>query len=272
MSGNEEYIFASGESIGGGVAEPPAVQNIWKDAIPDDAAAAGGGRIELSGDYLYLSSQRHGGQAGLTIYDISDPANPQRVIDNWKPDSMATAYSLQIIPGKEEYLAVADNNNNIFYIFDVSNPSSPQVVTEMPMPNSTFPCFGIANDILLGFVSFSAYQIFDLSDYTNPTFVRSVGNTITGYVEGNNTIAQGNYVWKFLDHFEMGVGSEYMCFHVGGIDSVTALGHQYPPPQIAWMGGNALKAIDTDTGMAAISLSTEPPSGLGKIMLVQLGI
>jgi len=86
-------------------------------------------RIVLSGQYLYCLSCTYSGSYKLYIYDISDPYYP---IEAFQSSELAID-DLKLFYSENDYAYILDDADtsayDIFWIFDVSNPSATYIVS-----------------------------------------------------------------------------------------------------------------------------------------------
>ncbi len=121
-------------------------------------------RVQISGDYAYISNSDYSGVGGINVVDISDPENPELI----------TTYS-----GYAEYIAAKGNSlgftgsNMACTILDISNPAQ-------PVPGNVYSIPNFIGDIYVdenyAYTGNNGFRVFDISDKTNPI---QVGYNVT---------------------------------------------------------------------------------------------
>jgi len=129
----------------------------------------------VQGDYAYVTTTNFTAGA-LEIFDISNPANIVEMGSVSIPDAVAV-----FVSGRYAYVLAADSTND-FHIVDVQDPSAPAVIATLA--TGTNPAQIVVSGRYAYVVSYSntAFQIFDISNPTDPTSVSSTalpGSTVT---------------------------------------------------------------------------------------------
>ncbi|MEE9555485.1 MAG: hypothetical protein V3W18_14460 [candidate division Zixibacteria bacterium] len=144
--------------------------------------------IFVDGDYLYQAD----GNAGLQIYDISDPANPVLASGLWEVGYAGDVYV------KDEYAYVA--SGSFIFIVDVGDPTEPLEVGSL-QPG------GYVNGVIVrgNLAYFSNHirglQIVDISDPGNPVLVGEYTTSWYSY----SIFVYGDYAYltKGYDGFQI---------------------------------------------------------------------
>lgn len=121
-------------------------------------------RVQIAGDYAYVSNTDYSGDGGVNVVDISDPENP----------ALITTY-----PGYAEYIAAKGNSlgftgtNMACTILDISNPAQPVLGNTYSIPNFIGDIY-VDGDY--AYTGNNGFRVFDISDKTNPV---QVGYNVT---------------------------------------------------------------------------------------------
>ena len=117
--------------------------------------------VAVAGSYAYTADFY-----GLTIYDVSDPANPVKVGELLLPEE---AWGIAI-SGTTAY--VADWGEGL-QIIDVSDPANPALLGSYDTPGYAY---GVAVSGSVAYVAdyYSGLQIIDVSDPANPALISGV--------------------------------------------------------------------------------------------------
>lgn len=168
------------------IADPAAPQLLSANSLPCYGYAGYGQRIASDGRYVYVA----GGNMGLVIVDISDPAQPVVVRDHITPNR---AYDVFVRDG---YAYVADNGE--YYseglkVVDIANPREAAVVGSYRA--SSCNKITVAGDYAFLGGNAPTNYILDISD---PTIPVQVGITyIVGITRGLAT--QDKYLYMSYD-------------------------------------------------------------------------
>lgn len=136
-------------------------------------------KVVVSGQYAYVIGIDSQSQNFVEIVDISDPTNPIRESST----SVDAAMGMAI---KEKYMFIT---NGDLQIFDVSNPTSPTLISSYETPNIADPIKVEGNYAYIGDV-FGA-EVVDISDIYSP---RQVGYYQDGHVADVAVVGDFVYV------------------------------------------------------------------------------
>jgi hypothetical protein len=135
----------------------------------------------VSGDGLYMAA----GEAGLVIWDVSDPLRPTKIDVYPMP---RTLYHLAI---RNSYLYGTDND---LFILDITDPANPTEVSSMTAPDTAM---GVSVDGDYAYVANGdGLEIVDVSDMNN---LIKVGFSETYYVAYDVDV-RGDYAYV-ADHY-----------------------------------------------------------------------
>ncbi len=136
------------------------------EAATNDASSGQGGslaRFNITGDFLYAVDSHN-----INVFNISDLDNPQDL-----PDVFA-GFDIETIFNREQYLFLGSMRG--MYIYDISNPSTPEYVSEFQHGTA---CDPVVVDENYAYVTLrggnncgaieSGLFIVDISDINNPT-------------------------------------------------------------------------------------------------------
>jgi len=165
--------------------------------VPDGLGWSGN-IIEVSGDYVYMSS----GSDGLRVMDVSDLSNPTELGSNddvWGDRGLAVS---------GDYVYHVDCCNLV--IFDISSPNNPLQVSHLNRPTQDADWRDIILSGKYAYISGMEWDsndswvnlsVIDISDPTDPTFVGYwVASTISGHHSGGMDIS-GDYVYLAVDDY-----------------------------------------------------------------------
>jgi hypothetical protein len=165
--------------------------------IPTGHSSGFAHQLFVDQDIVYVGD----GSSGLTIINSSDPKNPEVLVH------FTGGYTWDInIFGDLAYIVNGWNNmgNPGFMILDISNPSSPSILSNSLTDGDTTDLELVGNKIYLVKAT-SGLKIIDVSDSSNPVLVGeflSPSNSFAIDVEVNGDLAFLSY-WKqglkFLD-------------------------------------------------------------------------
>ena len=138
------------------------------EATFSDASSGQGGslaRFNITGDFLYAVDSHN-----INVFNISDLDNPQDL-----PDVFA-GFDIETIFNRDQYLFLGSMRG--MYIYDISNPSTPEYVSEFQHGTA---CDPVVVDENYAYVTLrggnncgaieSGLFIVDISDINNPTLV-----------------------------------------------------------------------------------------------------
>ena len=121
-------------------------------------------RVQVVGDYAYVSNSDQAGDGGINVIDISNPESP----------TLVTTYS-----GVAQYIAAAGNSigftgsNMACTILDISVPTQPMLGNIFPIPNFISDIYVDGN---YAYTGNNGFRVFDITDKTNPI---QVGYNVT---------------------------------------------------------------------------------------------
>ncbi len=115
------------------------------------------GSVEVIGDYIYSMGTR------LAIVDISNPAFPT-LAGSWTEAQIWDAK----MQGNYVYAVDLLTVYGYLRIIDVSDPTSPTVVSESRYPGIDFSCIGVSGNYAYIIGGYFGTTVFDISDPTNP--------------------------------------------------------------------------------------------------------
>jgi len=136
--------------------------------------------VELQDDYAYLSVEG----AGLTVVDISDPANPI-VMAN---DGYQYVVNLAV---QDNYAYIAQSFFG-FRITDISDPGNPTIIKSFNTPGDTWD-LSVRGDYVYAATDTSGLQICDISDPHNITCVGYYNDIYFGGHEAYSIDVVGDY-------------------------------------------------------------------------------
>jgi hypothetical protein len=134
-------------------------------------------RIVVAGKYAYI-----GGAGAFLIYDVSNVTTPTQMYNSSLGGSLSGNIVGLAVSGKYAYLADGANNN--IYVVDISNPSSPSIVSTIAPGWSTTQNVTVQGNYLYAINSGTttcgtlagttdAFKIYDISNPASPTLKNS---------------------------------------------------------------------------------------------------
>ncbi|PKK84678.1 MAG: hypothetical protein CVT49_02320 [candidate division Zixibacteria bacterium HGW-Zixibacteria-1] len=138
--------------------------------------------VELQDNYAYVSVEG----AGLTVLDISDPANPV-VMGN---DGISNIVDLAV---QGNYAYVAQTYNG-FRICDITDPSNPHIISNYRAPGYVWDV-SVKGDYAFAAADTSGLQICDISDPYNITRVGYYNDIYFGGHEAYSIDVAGDYAY-----------------------------------------------------------------------------
>jgi hypothetical protein len=146
-----------------------------------------GWKVIVSGSYAYYRiASVYGGNDMIIVIDASDPTNPIQLT------YISTYYSTNNFFVAGDYLYVPCAGEGVLRIFDISQPSSPEVVSVYPGERLTVGVF-VQDDYAYVIAGQSDLHVLDVTDPTNPEF-------ITGYAtqrQAYQIFVDGAYIYLF---------------------------------------------------------------------------
>lgn len=166
--GNQTYGFTSGPVE-------------YVKTVPIDAGTAWGGRIV--DDYFYLGSYRH-----FSIYDVSDPVDPQLVSTTPLIGQGTTMEDIDT-NGKVLVLTASTPAGNELQVWDVTNKAAPAKLAALPgAGDHTMSC---VLDCKWAYGSVPRKSIVDLRDPAQPKLAGSWGGLGADYVHDVTEVSPG---------------------------------------------------------------------------------
>ncbi len=172
------YIFATGyydfgPNVGNGflivfdLSDPLNPQIVSEITVND----VGFQEFKISGNYLYDLTT--GTDTFCVIFDISSPSSPSiaGIVYNPYPDSSIWVKGIGVY---QNYLYITAGTDGL-YVFDVTDPASPNLVYESGFLNKSLKKVRIDQNYM--YVAVSSYaddeviRVYDISDPTNPSLV-----------------------------------------------------------------------------------------------------
>jgi hypothetical protein len=139
-----------------------------------------------SGGYLYTTNSNYT-DGSFSVYDLTNPAHPQ-LMDRYALPTVCPA-KLWIA---ENRAYVCSMNNNIF-IFDISNPESVYVETELHTYGYDIRVHQNYAYVLTGWTC----QVWDLTNYSMITAISIDGNPQTMCISNNYLYIGGSKIWIY---------------------------------------------------------------------------
>jgi hypothetical protein len=169
---------------------------------------------------LYIATggfQSAGERAGLSIYDVTNPASPV-LQDHWDSAAFTHGSSQVILSGNYAYLAAMDDG---VIILNVANPANIQFVSQV-VP-STISCLNanharglfISHDTLLVANDCGGLRVIDVTNKSNPVEIGAYQNS------SYSGIPYYNHVWRLGDHAYIPV--DYCGFEVDNVANPSAI-------------------------------------------------
>ncbi len=147
--------------------------------------------IEINGKYLYAISNDN-----IMVFDITNINNSVVVSSTYVPGS-SSFYDFTI---KDNYLYIADANNDRIGIYDLSDPINPSYVTSVNLSNAAgdYPMkLQVSGNYVYSTSYVGDFQVIDISDKNNPSLLSTVvafsGNSL-GARFSDMTLA-GRYIY-----------------------------------------------------------------------------
>ncbi len=141
--------------------------------------------MTVKGNYAYAT-----GADLLTIYDISDPSDVQRI--GYLAGDGSTYGEQAVLVGNYAYIvAYIEPSGGSVAVVDVSSPTNPRQVGSYSTSTSPDAIVVAGNYAYLGIGS--KLHILNIANPNNPQFVREV--SLTGRLEGNGGVAIGNRLY-----------------------------------------------------------------------------
>ncbi len=127
--------------------------------------------VKAVDNYLYIYSNNH----GLTIVDVTDPANPIKKSETWPGKNSSFNYIGQgkgiDVVGDYAYL-VSGHSQNGFTILDISDPTDPVLESEVYDGDGEFSKLQYGSSVKVvgnyAYVTAEGLTIIDISDKTDP--------------------------------------------------------------------------------------------------------
>lgn len=180
VHGNLGYV-SSGEQLQVLDLSNPASPRLIRTVSLTSPLAGDGGTVV--GNRLYLCE----GPSGLSVWDISQPDNPQRlgILGN-----LGVVRSVHV-SGNYAFVAAGEWVGGIqggMRVIDISNPASMNVVAEVSEGNNpTFPLVRVDNYLYMPIMDFSGYSlVIDISNPASPGIRGSLDGMIGGANIGAN--------------------------------------------------------------------------------------
>lgn len=161
--------------------------------------------LQIRGKYLYviLNWQNDTGK-GLYIYDVSDPKNPSLVSSTLIGTTAIRPWSINVQGG---YAYIVDAEIDKFYVFDVTNPSSPKergsislgglLSTEIAI-NGRYAYVSVTSGAFNG----STVSVIDIASSTAPTVVGTINQkSLNAFVSGRylHMVDRANAQYHIVD-------------------------------------------------------------------------
>jgi hypothetical protein len=126
-----------------------------------------------------------GGDGGISIFDVSQPASPIELSWKWGFDAV---YDL-LVDGSYAYLLGAPNaGQTVFTTYDVTNLAAPVQVSSVSVPFLS-QNFDVSGDLALVACLSNDVKIYDLTNHAQPPVLVS---TFTGTIDARDVVAVGN--------------------------------------------------------------------------------
>ncbi|MGC8785126.1 MAG: CARDB domain-containing protein [Armatimonadota bacterium] len=182
VNGNLGYVGSGTQLQVLNLSNPASPQLVRTVSLTGSLAGDGG---TVVGNRLYLCE----GPSGLSVWDISQPDNPQRlgILGN-----LGVVRSVHV-SGNYAFVAAGQWLGGIsggLRVVDVSNPANMSVVAEVREgDNPTFPLVRVDNYLYMPIMDFSGYSIvIDISNPTSPGIRGSLDGMVGGANVGANQL------------------------------------------------------------------------------------
>jgi len=208
------------------------------------------GDLWAEGDYAYIGSDRSGG--GIAIFDVSNPASPQFVIE-YEGEEMEDVEVYNNIGyfGSDDNESTPATGTGVD-IVDLSNPASPVRISRVDASlggHHKVHTLSVSNGFLYTTDNATeVIKIFNVSNALSPQFVASLDLNIPGTMASHEVTVQNNRMY---------VASK------NNSDAVNGWTHIYDIANVATTGPVLLKAFNTGGGT-----HTSMPSDDGNILVV----
>jgi hypothetical protein len=218
--------------------------------VPGAAQPRHCGDLWAEGNYAYIGSDRSGG--GIAIFNISNPASPQFVIE-YEGEEMEDVEVYNGIGyfGSDDNEATPATGTGVD-IVNLSNPASPQLITRInDADGGHFKVHTLAVNNGFLYTTDNATEnirIFNVSNPANPTFVRSLDLNISGTFASHEVMVQNNRMY---------VASK------NNNDATNGWTHIYDVTNVGTTGPALMKAFNTGGGT-----HTSMPSEDGNILVI----
>jgi hypothetical protein len=175
--------------------------NPSKESAYDVSGIDDGWKIQVQDNYAYLI--RMSGTPDFIVFNISDPANPTI------SGSLNIPYTTHNIAVSGDYAYIAcseDDDGGSLRIVDISNPSSPGIVSELELDDDIGACgvyvSGNTAYVTCRSESDSTFAIVDVSNPESPVLTGSIGSSeISGNVY--EVVVLGDYAYLATSGIEL---------------------------------------------------------------------
>ena len=143
--------------------------------------------LYYDGSYIYAACS--GNTEELQIIDLSNILFPQ-VIGTMNINGAINAYDVFILDN-HAYLVAAGNTGNEFYVVDITNKTSPNIINSFEIGDNTNSVFVDRNYAFLGAnLNKKQFQVIDISDVTNLSLLSTldIGGNVNSVVVNTNTV------------------------------------------------------------------------------------
>jgi hypothetical protein len=151
-----------------------------------------GWEIVVAGSYAYYKIRySFGGEDYILVINVSDPANPFLVTYIFTGDYARNIF----VEGNNLYIPYAWHH--VLRIFDISDPTSPQMISEYPGEPSTLGFF-IQDSYAYAIMGALNMHVIDVSDPGDPQFVTKYLTERQAY----DVFVEGQYIYLFDSGYE----------------------------------------------------------------------
>lgn len=178
VEGDFLYYADQGVLLIADISNPAVPENIGFLAIDDTLAWS----LKVIGDYAYITNELW----GFSIVDVSTPADPVLVSNNW---SISSTRDL-VIEGNYAYVSRSESGWTAFQVLDISDPTDPFSIGEW----ETSKARGIAKQNQYVYIGYYDLHVLNILDVTDPTLPVLAGSVITEHLAGDVAV-QGNYAY-----------------------------------------------------------------------------